>query len=115
MTRNRSKLLQAAIALVLLIMSTVLLWPSLGTSAAYASCNPPNNDACITNGPAGTVSLNGKDQILYYKLDFSLNNTNNTAGGWHVTITSTQFMTTSIATNTPTRTLSVNASSVTAV
>lgn len=107
MSRHRSKLVHTAVAIVLLAVSA-LLWQSPGTSATYASC-VPSNSVCITNSPVGTWTLDGTDHTLYYKLDFSLNSS--TAMTWHVTITSTQF--TAIAT--PTHTLSVNASNVTAV
>lgn len=114
MFRHRSKLLQATVALVFLTTNAVLLWSTMGASATYAACTPVSNDVCIstTPAPSGTLILNGRDLILYYKLDFSLNSSS--AATWHVTINSTQFVTTSIA-GTPTRTLSINASNVTAV
>ena len=117
MFRDRSKLVQAAVALALVAMSTAL-WPSLGASATHASsaiyalasptavCPTPGNNACITNTPTVGVTLNGLDQSVSYNLLFSLSNS--TPGNWHVTITSTQFKAGS-------HTLPTNASSVTAV
>ena len=115
MARYRSKLAQAIIALVLLAMSA-MLWPSLGTSATYASatramapaaCPTPSNNACITSinsTPTIGVTLNGTDQNLSFNLLFTLNNS--VKGNWHVTIALTQFQTTSI----PQRTLSTTSS-----
>ena len=77
------------------------LWPSIGASATHASlaiyalasptavCPTPGNNACITNTPTASVTLNGLDQTASYNLLFTLNNL--TPGPWHVTITSTQF------------------------
>jgi hypothetical protein len=114
MFRHRSKLVHVAVALVLLVIST-MLWPSLGASATYALpilasptavCPTPGNNACITNTPTVGLPLNGLDQNVSYTLAFRLNNA--TPGTWHVTITSTLFTAGS-------HTLSSTASSVTAV
>lgn len=122
MTGHRSRLVQAAAALVLLTTSA-LLWLPLGASSTHASalhalpggttpsptavCPTPGNNACIiTQIPTVVLTLSGKDQTIPYVLTFTLNNT--TFGNWHVAITSTQFTTGS-------HTLAVNASNVTAV
>ena len=116
MSRHRSKLVQAAIAMVLLAMSAAL-WPSLGVSATYASaipalatstaaaCPNPGNNACVSNTPTVGLTLNGNDQSPTYTLTFTLNST---SSSWHVTITSTRFTSGS-------HTLPSNASSVTSV
>lgn len=106
MSRHRSKLVRAAVALVLLAISAVL-WPSLGASATHAAC--PNNSVCLSNTPTVVTTLNGTDQTVSYTLAFVLSNNSN--GGWNVTITSTLFT----KAGTPTRTLPATASSVTAV
>ena len=109
MSRYRSKLVHAALALVLLVISAVL-WPSLGASTAYAACTPtPINDACITNSPSVVATLDGHDHIVPYNLLFTLNHSTG-IGDWHVTIALTQFTTASV----PHRTLPA-ASTITAV
>ncbi len=117
MSRHRSKLLQAAIALALLAVSAAL-WASPGASATHASltipalasptavCPTPGNNACFTNTPTVGMTLNGLDQTVSYNLLFTLSNS--TSGNWHVTITSTQFTVGG-------HTLPTNASSVTSV
>lgn len=117
MFRHRGKLLQAAIALALLALSSAL-WPSLSASATHASlatyalasptavCPTPGNNACITNTPAASLTLNGTNQTATYQLVFTLNSA--AQGSWHVTVTSTQFTSGG-------HTLPVNASVVTAV
>ena len=117
MFRQRSKLLQAAAAVVLLATSAAL-WLSLGASATHASsaiyalasptavCPTPGNNACITNTPTVGVTLNGLDETVSYNLLFTFSNS--TPGKWHVTITSTQFTAGG-------HTLPTNASSVTGV
>jgi hypothetical protein len=125
MARYRSKLVQAAVALVLLITSAIL-WPSLSASATYASanyaltttltataaaCPTPGNNTCITSinsTPTVGVTLNGTDQILSFNLLFTLSNS--VSGNWHVTIALTQFTTASV----PQHTLPT-ASTITAV
>jgi hypothetical protein len=106
MSRHRSKLVHAAVALVLLAIGAVL-WPSLGASATYAACIPTNN-VCITNNPTVVLTLNGIDQTIPYNLNFTLNSG---SSSWHATITSTQFT----KAGTPVRTLPKTASSVTGV
>lgn len=117
MSRYRSKLVQAVAALILLITSA-LLWPSLGAPATYASttqalaptatatsavCPTPGNNACVSSinsTPTIGVTLNGTDQTLVFNVLFSLNN--GVAGTtWHVTLALTQFT----KAGTPTRTL----------
>jgi len=105
MFRLRSKLVQAAIALVLLATSAAL-WPSLGTSAIYAAgCDKSHNFVCITPIPTDTLTLNGTNQTISYTLDFSLSVRTDT---WNVTISSTQFKTG----GSPAHTLLATASSV---
>ena len=56
--------------------------------------NSTNNSLSITNLSTGALALNGRDQTLSYKLTFTLNNT--TTVGWHVTLASTLFTTSSL-------------------
>lgn len=100
MFRHRNKLLHVAAAVFVLAMSAAL-WPSIGASATHASlaiyalasptavCPTPGNNACITNTPTASVTLNGLDQTVSFTLLFTLNNA--TSGPWHVGINSTQF------------------------
>jgi len=116
MSRYRSKLLHAGVALALLVMSAAL-WPSLGASATSlatvavatattAACPTPGNNVCISNTPTVALTLNGKNQTVSYRLAFTLDN--GQSGNWHATITTTQFTAGG-------HTLPVNASIVTAV
>ena len=63
MSRHRSKVVQAAVALVFLAMSAPL-WLSLSASATYAACGSGNNFVCITPIPTVASTLNGKDQTV---------------------------------------------------
>src|SRR5712691_5896440 len=123
MSRYRSKLVYAVLALVLLAGSA-LLWPSLGASATHAAasralaasptavCPTPGNNSCITSinsTPTVGVTLNGKDKTLAFNLLFTLNNSVS-GSKWHVTIALTQFTTVSV----PHHTLPL-ASTITAV
>ncbi|HET9920332.1 MAG TPA: hypothetical protein VFQ30_10860 [Ktedonobacteraceae bacterium] len=112
--RYRSKQVQAAVALILLITSVILCSPlgasANSTGATYmlaatptpATCPTPGNNACITSinsTPTVGVTLNGTDQSLSFTMLYTLNNS--VSSNWHVTIALTQFTTTS----TPHRTL----------
>lgn len=122
MAQYRSKLVQAVVALVLLIVTTsTLLWPSLGLGASApralaialagsptsAVCPTPGNNSCITSVPTVSTTLNGTDQTVPYNVFFTINSV---SGNWHVTFALTQFTTTSL----PHRTLST-ASTITGV
>ena len=109
MSRYRSRLVYAALALVLLVGSAFLCL-SPGASATHAAairalaasptvavCPTPGNNACITSvnsTPTVGVTLNGTDKTLAFNLLFTLNNS--VASNWHVTIALSQFTTTSI-------------------
>ncbi len=103
MSGHKYKLMSLIVAIAVLAMSTELL--TQGAPVAYAiPCG--TNCENVTNSPAVALTLDGTDQMVSYTLTFSLNNLS--VLGWNVTITSTQFKTGT----TPTRTLSMTASSV---
>jgi hypothetical protein len=95
MSRYRSKLVQAAIAAVLVVMSAALwLSPGVLATRTLAADNPtpcPTTTSviCVTNSPTAGVTLNGNDQTVPYNLFFTVNNS--VSGSWNVTITSTRF------------------------
>lgn len=113
MFRHRSKLVHATAALAFLAVSAAL-WASLGASATHtyaAAClTPTTNTVCNTSG-AFSGQITGKDHAVNYVLSFIVNSDGTTQKDWHVTITSTQFATTSG----PLRTLPTTASSITGV
>ncbi|MDQ2714440.1 MAG: hypothetical protein M3Z08_05990 [Chloroflexota bacterium] len=83
------------------------LWSAPGMPVAYAI---PCGINCldVTNAPVASLSLNGRDQTVSYALTFSLEN--QSALGWNVTITSTQFISASLI-----HTLAPSASAITAI
>lgn len=107
MFRCRRVFLSIVVAIGLMLIGKEAR-PSQEVSKAYALTCGIN---CLnsTNAPTAVVPLTGIDQTANYTLTLSVNSTLNL--GWNVTITSTQFDTTT----TPTRTLPTSASSITGV
>jgi hypothetical protein len=97
-------MVRVLVAMTILVMGLSLYF---STVAPVYACS--GNCESITNTPTVVVTLNGSDQTLSYPLAFSLNNI--ATGGWHVSISSTQFATGS----TPVHLLPASASSVTGV
>jgi hypothetical protein len=89
MARYRSKLVHAAVVLVLLAVIAVLR-PAPGASSAYAATCNGQNVECIANTPTVVSTLDGTDKTVSYALAFTLKTNQST---WNVTITSTQFTT----------------------
>jgi hypothetical protein len=105
MPKCLSKLVSVMVATIILVMSVSLYSSPFAPFARACS----GNCESIINTPTVVVTLNGEKQTINYSLAFSLNNT--ATGGWHMGISSTQFVTE----GTPVHMLPVSASSVTGV
>lgn len=62
-------------------------WSCSGSNTSLTN----GNSLSLASQPTGALTLNGRDQVVSYRLTFTVNNT--TTQGWHMVITSTQLTT----------------------
>ncbi|MDQ2903840.1 MAG: WxL domain-containing protein [Chloroflexota bacterium] len=109
MSQRRYTPIHVIVAIVTMFMLVMSSRPESAPGMMVAHAIPCGiNCLDVTNAPTASVRLNGSDQTVSYALTFSLEN--QSALGWNVTITSTQFISASHG-----HTLAPTASAITAM